>query len=348
MKNLGQTYTTWNWERLQRHLAYWVAWVLFYAMLSTAHAPKLNFGMWLGAELIFMLTRLPFIYLLMYVLVPHYLIRQHYLTFIFWALAGSVTSGMLVWVHYYWWLLDLQGHSNQFFWRSAVVYRILDVVYISAFPVVFKMYQFFLQQEQQKQQVTQQKLQAELELLKHQLHPHFLFNTLNNLYGMILSQHPKAAEVVLHLSNLMSYMLYECNIPKIDLEKEIEQLKNYIQLEKIRYGARLQVSFECGGDLRGKQIAPLLLIGFIENAFKHGVSNQIDESWIRINLWVKDQEIDFGVENSFPKEKGEASLAKSGIGLQNIQKRLALLYPERHNLKITQKDTYWVHLKLGL
>ncbi len=348
MKNLEKIYTIWNGERLSRHVAYWGFWLLLYATVGAWHngRPLVD---WLGVELLFMCVKLPFTYTVIYVFVPKFLLKRAYFPFVGWVSVGVIIGGSLIWSLYYFYLIDYFGHKRPAsFWSFSLVYKSLDLLYISAIPAVFKLYQFFAQQEKQKQQVTEQKLHAELELLKHQLHPHFLFNTLNNLYGMILSGHPKAAEVVLHLSNLMSYMLYECNSPLIGLEKEIEQMKNYIQLEKIRYGNRLQVSFECGGDLQGKEIAPLLLMGFIENAFKHGVGSQIEESWIRINLWVRGSEMDFTVENSFSQEKGETTIEKKGIGLRNIQKRLELLYPERHFLKIEKNETYWVRLKLIL
>ena len=148
--------------------------------------------------------------------------------------------------------------------------------------------------------MVEQKLGAELKVLKNQLHPHFLFNTLNNLYSMVLTQHPRASEVVVRLSDIMSYMLYDCERRLIDLEKEIENLKNYIELEKIRYGKRLDISFETGGKIAGKSIPPLLLLPFLENAFKHGVGKNERASWVRINLWVNDEELTYLVENSLP------------------------------------------------
>ncbi len=348
MKDLEKIYTVWNGERLSRHVVYWGFWLLLYATVNSGHNGQF-FLLWVGVELVIMCIKIPVAYFIMYVLVPKFLIRRRYFLFFLGVLGVATVGGFAIWTNYYYFVIEFWGHTRPAsFWTLSIVYKTLDLMYIAAIPSIFKLYQFFAQQEKQKQQVTEQKLHAELELLKHQLHPHFLFNTLNNLYGMILSQHPKAAEVVLHLSNLMSYMLYECNSPLIGLEKEIEQMKNYIQLEKIRYGNRLQVSFECGGDLEGKEIAPLLLMGFIENAFKHGVGSQIEQSWIRVNLWVRGSEMDFTVENSFPEEKGETTIGKSGIGLRNIQKRLELLYPEKHHLKIEKNETYWVRLKINL
>jgi sensor histidine kinase YesM len=305
---------------------------------------------WVGVELLMMCIKLPYTYLMMYMLVPQYLIKRQYMIFGFWAVLGMCIGGLTIWYMYYFYLLDYFGHAKpKTFWSPSIVYKGLDLLYIATLPTVFKMYQYFLQKEQQAQQIQEQKLQAELELLKHQLHPHFLFNTLNNLYGMILTNDKNASEVVLHLSNLMSYMLYECNAPTIALEKEIAHLKNYIELEKIRYGSRLHVSFECGGTLHDKHIAPLLLIGFIENAFKHGANTQLDNAWIRVNLWVEGNTLDFSVENNLPADSPtEMPQTKGGIGLSNIRKRLELVYPKRHNLQIIAKETYFIRLKLEL
>ena len=236
------------------------------------------------------------------------------------------------------------------FWNVKIIYKVIDLIYIASLPMMFKVYQQQHLQEKRATQLVEQQLEAELKILKNQLHPHFLFNTLNNLYAMVLTHHPHAAEVVVRLSNMMSYMLYECERPEIDLEKEIENLQNYIELEKIRYGKRLDFSFELGGEVAGKTIAPLLLMPFLENAFKHGTGTEETISWIRINLWVENGNLTYLVENSIPSITTEEAMPKtqSGVGLSNVRKRLALLYPESHQLEITQNDSYLITLKLNL
>jgi two-component system, LytTR family, sensor kinase len=350
MLSIEKIYQGWSRERIYRHIAYWCFWLLLYASVNSTNS-AFGFGRWIRIELMIMLIKLPYTYFMLYFLVPYLLIKRRYYAFFVWALLATVIGGSAVWSLHYFYFNNF-GHFNKppNFFSSVFFYKSLDLVYVATFPIILKLQQFYQQQEQQNRQIVEQKLHAELELLKNQLQPHFLFNTLNNLYAMVLTNDKNAGKAVLHLSDMMSYMLYECNGNTISLHKEIDHLKNYIELEKIRYGTRLNVSFEYGGDIASQTIAPLLLFGFIENAFKHGAGNNISESWIRINCWVNNNELDFLTENSLNKmTNGTATInTTGGIGLNNIQKRLALMYPKKHSLKIDQQDTYLIHLKLSL
>ncbi|MEO1655449.1 MAG: histidine kinase, partial [Bacteroidota bacterium] len=229
-------------------------------------------------------------------------------------------------------------------------YKALDLIYISSIPIALKLLQSQIRQEQLTLRMAEQKLSAELKLLRNQLQPHFLFNTLNNLYGMVLTQDAKASDVVLRLSDMMSYMLYECDGPLVPLEKEIKNLENYIELEKVRYGDRLSVSLETGGDIQDKMLPPLLFIPFVENAFKHGAGKSTQASWIRINLWVVGNQLQWIMENSL--ENGtvtdEHPQVHSGIGLANVRKRLELIFPEKYSLDIKCEETFLVQLKIDL
>ena len=337
-------------ERVSRHLFYWLAWLLFYAVTNSTYNDGSIFN-WIALELTVMCIKLPFTYFVIYYLVPNFLLKKEYLKFLIVILIFAAIGGIAIWALYYYifnaWLFN---YSPGFFWSGKIIYKVVDLVYIACIPIVFKMYQRQSLQEKRATQLVEQKLGAELKLLKNQLHPHFLFNTLNNLYSMVLVQHPRAADVVVRLSDMMSYMLYECERPRIDLEKEIDNLKNYIELEKIRYGKRLDVSFETGGDVKGKSIAPLLLLPFLENAFKHGVEKNELNSWVRINLWVKDNQLTYMVENSIPSMDENEDVAKiqSGVGLANVRKRLELLYPDNHILEITNDETFLVKFNLNL
>jgi sensor histidine kinase YesM len=283
--------------------------------------------------------------------VPRFLIKKAYLAFCVSVALAAVLGSLGVLVLHLFIVTPFIFDEAIFTFSFLMVYKILDLIYIASIPTIFKLLQWHIQQEKQTHQITKQKLDAELQLLKNQLQPHFLFNTLNSLYGMVLTQDKNAAQVVLRLSDMMSYMLYESDHQTIALKKEIEQLDNYIELQKIRHGKRMELAFEKSGAWEGRRIAPLLLLPFVENAFKHGVEKNDHQSWIRINIWTNATSLEFMIENSLPENQGMPSSSISvvgGIGLENVKKRLELLYPKRYELTVRRKETHFVRLKLML
>lgn len=228
--------------------------------------------------------------------------------------------------------------------RSSIVY--LVVFAASAIKLIKRNYQT----ERFSQELGKEKLDAELKFLKGQIHPHFLFNTLNTLYALTLQNSPKSSEVVLKLSHLLDYMLYDCNVELIPLRKEIQQMQNLIELEQFRYGNRLEVSFSVKGDVSTQQIPPLLMLPFVENAFKHGVSKEVEEAFISIDLILKEAQLSLRVENSKAEEdnKPEAEYTK-GIGLKNVSRRLDLLYGDQYELQVfDEEETFMIVLKIPL
>jgi two-component system, LytTR family, sensor kinase len=174
--------------------------------------------------------------------------------------------------------------------------------------------------------------EARLQLLQGQLHPHFLFNMLNNLYGLWIEKSDATPEVILKLSALLDYMLYKCNKDKVALNEEIRFIRNYIELETIRHDKRLKLEIDLPDQAEGIIISPLLLFSFIENAFKHGANKTLGESWIRIHLEFDEGQLHFDVKNNF--ETSVNPIENNGIGLKNVKERLMLLYPEKHSLTI--------------
>ena len=207
---------------------------------------------------------------------------------------------------------------------------------------------FGLQNE--KKELERQNLQSELKFLRSQINPHFFFNTLNNLYALTLKKSDLAPEIVLRLSEMMRYMLYESNEKEVSLEKEVNYVKNYIELEKLRQSEKFKIDFQLNGDPNGKRIAPLMFIPFLENSFKHGLDAQIKEGFVNIKLNLKEDSVEMDINNSKPVNSLSPKKSKSGgIGLENVQRRLKLLYPNRHLLKIlNQEDSFNVSLKIEL
>jgi LytS/YehU family sensor histidine kinase len=211
---------------------------------------------------------------------------------------------------------------------------------------IITLFKYWFKKQQEWMQSQQERVKAELQLLKAQVHPHFLFNTLNNIYSFSLSNSPKTPELILKLSSLLSYMLYDCKAEKVLLEKEIDVMKDYVDLERERYSNQIEISWNVEGDTAGKYLVPLLMLPFLENAFKHGTSEQLERPWLNFSLSVKQNVLKCKVANS----KNNPILAgKGGIGIKNVQKRLALLYPDNHELKINDEgDFFVVSLMLGL
>jgi LytS/YehU family sensor histidine kinase len=235
----------------------------------------------------------------------------------------------------------------------SIFYIYAIVAFVATFHLIkhwYKHQQTTYQLEQTAQQLVKEKLEAELKLLKSQINPHFLFNTLNNLYALTLHHPHKAPEMVYKLSQLMNYMLYDGNQAEVPLEKEIHYIENYIDLEKIRYDKQVDVSLNVYDNVEGVMIAPLLLLPFVENSFKHGLSNRISGGWIRIDILLQNNTLVMKVENSKSDPHKEKSIKPiSGIGLQNVKKRLALIYPDQYNLQLMdEEETYLVVLKIQL
>jgi hypothetical protein len=191
----------------------------------------------------------------------------------------------------------------------------------------------YYSRSEEKLSLIKENATAELQLLKAQVHPHFLFNTLNNIYSFSLSRSPLAGSLVLKLSDTLRYMITECEAPLVPLEKEMKMLKDYIGLESVRYGTMLDVDITITGEAENKMIAPLLLIPLMENSFKHGTSQMLDRPWIKMNIEIGETEFRFRLINSKPGMINNNS-RKNGIGLKNVQKRIQLLYPDRHLFEV--------------
>ncbi|MBD2704601.1 sensor histidine kinase [Spirosoma sp. BT702] len=215
--------------------------------------------------------------------------------------------------------------------------------------VSIELYRFWYSRERANQQLANETLMISLQVLKAQVHPHFLFNTLNNVYSLALKESPLAPDMVQKLSGLLGYMIHECNTPTVLLTNEIQFLRNYIDLEKLRYGPRLQINTTIHGDSDAHQIAPLLLMPFVENAFKHGAAKQIGSAQIEVALFVANDQLTFKVHNSLDSSFAGLPNGVGGIGLSNVQKRLSLLYPSTHSLTIRpETDRFTIELTLLL
>lgn len=245
----------------------------------------------------------------------------------------------------------LEGYMSARFLYSD---RFTVNVIVGAFSLVvfvglLKIVEDWFQLEARKKELENASLSSELRFLKAQINPHFLFNTLNNLYYLAFTQSPNTVEVISKLSQMMRYMLYDSNHPRVPLSKEIEYMQNYISLEQLRLEKEIPIRFEVSGNTEGVTIAPLVLITFLENAFKHGISSSHKGSWIKVAIEIKEKLCHFKVANSKIPESGKTVPEKSGIGLINVKRRLELSYPDNYQLDIQdQEEAYSVALKINL
>lgn len=234
--------------------------------------------------------------------------------------------------------------SWNFFFYNAV-----SATYTVFLTLALFLFKQWYQKEIDNKALEKVNSETELKYLKSQINPHFLFNSLNSLYALTLKKSDNAPEVVLKLSDLLRYLLYEAGEKKVALAKEIGYMKNYVELEQLRQGDRTNVRLSISGDSKDCMIEPMLFIPFIENAFKHGVNNSMAQSMVDIDLIINEGTVEFKITNDKPEySKLKDADYKGGIGLTNVKKRLDLLYPE-HEIDIKDTKTkYTVTLKLNL
>lgn len=226
----------------------------------------------------------------------------------------------------------------------------LSTFLIAGGSTVFKIVTDWLKYQRDRKELQTRTMQSELKFLKSQINPHFLFNTLNNLYALTLKKSDKAPEIVIKLSEMMRYMLYECNEKRVLLSKEVNYLRNYLDLEKLRQGKNVKIDFHVNGHIGDQRIAPLMFIPFLENSFKHGLHNQISQGFVNIVMEVSDRKVHFFIENSKAETLPAQTHRRSGgIGLVNVKRRLNLLYPEHYQLNIHDNPkTYSIELDIEL
>lgn len=324
------------------HLLFWVLVVIY---LAWGFGQDVNPNASFINALYFLPGHIILVYSLLYFLVPRYLLQRKFWQFFLGFLI------VLVICTSYTVLAQLSVNSIGVLQGATIRIdrNVLLFVHIGAIATSIELLKHWYLQQKLTLEAEQQKTVAELNLLKAQLHPHFLFNTLNNLYSHTLEFSPKSPEIVLKLSGLLCFMIYENNSTKIPLVKEMELLKNYISLEQLRYGDRLEISVSVTGDIEKYQIAPMLLLPFLENAFKHGTSKQIDQCWISFNLSVENSIMSFKLINSIePNLDGEVKKI-GGLGFQNVIKRLQLLYKDNYLIEtVKMEDVFVVDLELAL
>ncbi|GAB2826391.1 hypothetical protein GCM10027043_29960 [Ferruginibacter profundus] len=221
---------------------------------------------------------------------------------------------------------------------------------IGGIASAIKLMKYWYLKEQRNLQLQKENAESQLQVLKAQVHPHFLFNTLNNIYSYTQNTAPQAAHLVTGLSDMLRYMLYECNQPLTALSKEIKLLQNYCSLEKVRYDRQLDIQLRLPENEKELYIAPLLLLPFIENCFKHGASNMVEHAWISVTISTEGNRLKMKVVNSKPLDEQQTDLpGKPGIGIANVRARLQLLYAGKYELNITNEpDVFIVNLAIVL
>jgi sensor histidine kinase YesM len=328
---------------------FWLAQLVFYGVIYGSYAD--NYGQTFYEESLYLPVKIVFTYFVMYYLLPEFLLPGKYVQFFIGFAAGSLLAGIgqrYIAVNFDYPIFYPEAIKDPFFWFPKIS-KMIAAIYPATFTALaIKLLKYWYANKQAQQVLQQEKLEAELKFLKTQIHPHFLFNTLNNLYALTLKKSDLAPAMVLKLSELINYMLYECREDEVFLEKEIKFINNYVDIERLRYGDKLDLDISIRGDYHDRKIAPLIMLPFIENCFKHGASLELDQSWVKVDIEVQPDLMLFKVENNKVATNGHTSLEPTGIGINNVKRRLDLLYPGRHELKIISgHETFLVILTIN-
>jgi hypothetical protein len=348
--------------RWERHLLFWLA-VFFYHLVRiglmmpgidnwAAFGTLIEFSFFRGV-----VPNILFSYSIVYYSIPRFFNRGKYFLFVIGVL---LSIGLM---QFYGMVNDvfhhgspihdaIAGNSSQVFkwadWQPGFIRLFGNPPLICGLFLAIKLLKNWHQEQLKTETLAKENANAELQLLKAQVHPHFLFNTLNNIYSFSLNRSPQAGILVKKLSGMLGYMINECEEKLVPLEKELGLIQDYMGLENVRYGKRLNMQVDIQGDFANKLIAPLLMIPFVENSFKHGTSQMLQHPWIKLDINTFGNQLFLKLSNSKPPLTHIIKQHK-GIGLSNVKKRLQLLYFDQHQLDIVETaDTFTVSLQILL
>lgn len=345
-------------RRILLHSLFWIMYILFetYLEYSWISVKYTQLSLWQHLKMAFLgeaaigLVKIPLSYFILFLLDLFAKRVYPFLLLTILTIAGfSAAIGLYRVIAFYYVLPGayMGLYENQpLFGLEQNMNAFLDLLFCVMLAVATKQYRLAQRSRENAERLERERLQAELKFLRAQINPHFLFNTLNNIYALARKKSEDTAEVVMRLSKLLRFMLYESGSGRIKLEEELKVMEDYISLERIRYGDRLLFSFDKEIGNGKVLIVPLILLPFVDNAFKHGASESWFQSWIRMSLTESDGWLHLVVKNSF--ENAHADEINKGIGLSNIKRQLELVYPE-HTLEVRKEQGQFIaDLRLNL
>lgn len=339
-------------RRILLHSLFWLVVLLFFSFFFGFEGA--SFKTIITFSAFFLPVTIGTTYIFTFKIIPNYLIPKKYLQFTLYSLATFFISAAYISLSAFYGIIMTLGYGYQenFPVTKSLIYILISVYLVvaiaSAFSLLKYNYSAAAKNEELKNRILEAQIKLkdqELQYLKMQIHPHFLFNTLNTIYGLSLSKNEKTPEMILQLSGLLDYILYQTKKPLVKLKEEINHIRNYIDLEKKRFQDTLEIEFYSDKIPSSIELAPMLLLPFVENSFKHGRGND-GKLKISICLKLDNEELDFKIQNSVKNSRKTTTV--EGIGLENIQRRLNLLYGKDYRLNIeNEKEYFSVNLKLN-
>ncbi|MHC0440184.1 sensor histidine kinase [Flavobacterium sp. 3-210] len=337
-------------QKIKLYTLYWLGYILLFSLIQGL--PAGDFITALRNEWYSVLPKVCFVAIIVELLMPRLLFRKRtfafFITYIILILLFAFLQRLIdnyIILRYYltFWKIEPLLSAPVF------LYNVSKLQFVVTIPIAFKLFYHLGEEKNKVQIILAEKLQAELSSLRNQFHPHFLFNVLNSLYAKILSKSNDSAEIVLKISDLLRFSIYDVNNKSISLQNEIDYLKNYIALQQLRFDNQLQLSFSVYGTIENHSIEPFLVLPFIENSYKYCLDEN-NQGWITISITVTDDWFTVKIENSLPEKLNALTEnCNSGIGIANVKRRLELLYPEKHILTIKNETTsFFVSLKLKI
>jgi len=353
--------------RIKRHLLFWTCWSVYFALvrefnprifIDSGHFP--NFFRTMAQAFLTLLPQTVLVYPLLYFILPRYGFKGKYAKAFFLIIALvivmlSVNALLLMGIPWYeaMWLpqkVSLLANESTFLgkFRIACLIALQGSSAGAGLATCFKMFKDHYVKNITNQQLLKENVEAQLQFLRAQVHPHFLFNALNNIYSETKLESPKGSKMIMGLSDMLRYILYEGQKPVVPLKQELTMITEYINLEKIRYSNELDVQIFLPDKTDNIYIAPLLLLPFVENCFKHGTSNMLQHPWITLTIELNDTILVMKLMNGKARP-GDNVERKLGIGINNVRQRLDLLYKNKYELEIREEqEVFMVDLKVEL
>ncbi|HTF29501.1 MAG TPA: histidine kinase [Flavitalea sp.] len=344
MKNLHDIIFTDRFpDKLLRHILFWIGQFLFWAIMTASFFINMSKLQYLANDLrlhTFFLPDIFYTYVVSYYLVNRFLAKGRNTQFV----VALISVTLFTYVLFL--LLRLRDYNMfdapgdvmlRIIWTYTIKFTSLGPPVICAMFLSLKFLKNYHRKTEENKMLISENTRSQLGQLKAQIHPHFLFNTLSNIHSFAMTKPEVAGELVSKLSDTMKYMIYECEATHVDLGKELKMIGDYTTLQSVRYSNALKMRINITGDCRDKKIAPLFLVPLIENAFKHGTSQVLNDPWIDVDITIKHSSLLMHLSNCKPSVALAAGF-RSGIGLNNVRKRLELIYPGDHRFNITSTD----------